>query len=160
MSNTYAKRLMMELKQINTDTNHLYSISPTDNFLNWEFIVIGPPDTLYEGGIFTGRMIFTKEYPTKPPQVIFNNILHPNIYPDGKVCISILHEGTDIYGYEKDIERWLPSHGIDSVMMSIISMLSAPNFESPANVVASTLWKNSPEKYKKEIYKMVTLTQS
>lgn len=160
MSNTYAKRLMMELKQINKDTNHLYSISPTDNFLNWEFIVIGPPDTLYEGGIFTGRMIFTKEYPTKPPQVIFNNILHPNIYPDGKVCISILHEGTDIYGYEKDIERWLPSHGIDSVMMSIISMLSAPNFESPANVDASTLWKNSPEKYKKEIYKMVTLTQS
>ena len=151
MSNTYAKRLMMELKQINKDTNHLYSISPTDNFLNWEFIVIGPPDTLYEGGIFTGRMIFTKEYPTKPPQVIFNNILHPNIYPDGKVCISILHEGTDIYGYEKDIERWLPSHGIDSVMMSIISMLSAPNFESPANVDASTLWKNSPEKYKKEI---------
>ena len=151
---------MMELKQINKDTNHLYSISPTDNFLNWEFIVIGPPDTLYEGGIFTGRMIFTKEYPTKPPQVIFNNILHPNIYPDGKVCISILHEGTDIYGYEKDIERWLPSHGIDSVMMSIISMLSAPNFESPANVDASTLWKNSPEKYKKEIYKMVTLTQS
>lgn len=160
MSNTYAKRLMMELKQINKDTNHLYSISPTDNFLNWEFIVIGPPDTLYEGGIFTGRMIFTKEYPTKPPQVIFNNILHPNIYPDGKVCISILHEGTDIYGYEKDIERWLPSHGIDSVMMSIISMLSAPNFESPANVDASTLWKNSPEKYKKEIYKMVTLSQS
>lgn len=160
MSNTYAKRLMMELTQINKDTNHLYSISPTDNFLNWEFIVIGPPDTLYEGGIFTGRMIFTKEYPTKPPQVIFNNILHPNIYPDGKVCISILHEGTDIYGYEKDIERWLPSHGIDSVMMSIISMLSAPNFESPANVDASTLWKNSPEKYKKEIYKMVTLSQS
>jgi ubiquitin-conjugating enzyme E2 G1 len=151
---------MMELTQINKDTNHLYSISPTDNFLNWEFIVIGPPDTLYEGGIFTGRMIFTKEYPTKPPQVIFNNILHPNIYPDGKVCISILHEGTDIYGYEKDIERWLPSHGIDSVMMSIISMLSAPNFESPANVDASTLWKNSPEKYKKEIYKMVTLSQS
>ena len=160
MSNTCTKRLMMELKQINKDTNHLYSISPTDNFLNWEFIVIGPPDTLYEGGIFTGRMIFTKQYPTKPPRVFFNNILHPNIYIHGEVCISILHEGTDIYGYEKDIERWLPSHGIESVMMSIISMLSAPNFESPANIDASTLWKNSPEKYKTEIYKMVTLTQS
>ena len=160
MSNTYAKRLMMELKQIKKDTNHLYSISPTDDFLKWEFIVIGPPDTLYEGGIFTGRMYFTKQYPTKPPRVFFNKILHPNIYIHGEVCISILHEGTDVYGYEKDIERWLPSHGIDSIMMSIISMLSAPNFESPANIDASSLWKNSPEKYKKEIYKIVTLTQS
>ena len=52
-------------------------------------------------------MIFTKDYPSKPPQVYFDNIMHPNIYENGKVCISILHEGTDTFGYEKDIERWL-----------------------------------------------------
>ena len=26
--------------------------------------------------------------------------LHSNIYNDGKVCISILHEGQDEFGYE------------------------------------------------------------
>ena len=86
--------------------------------------------------------------------------IHPNIYKNGLVCISILHEGTDIYGYEKDIERWLPTHGINTIMISIISMLSSPNFESPANIDASTLWKNNPDKYKQEIYKMVSLSQN
>lgn len=154
------KRLMIELKEIRKETNHLFSIYPGDNFLTWNFIIIGPPDTLYEGGLFNGTIIFTKEYPNKPPEVIFNNIIHPNIYPNGKVCISILHEGTDNFGYEKDIERWLPTHGINTIMISIISMLSAPNFESPANVDASILWKDHPDKYKHEIYKIVSLSQS
>ena len=105
-------------------------------------------------------MIFTKDYPSKPPQVYFDNIMHPNIYENGKVCISILHEGTDTFGYEKDIERWLPTHGINTVMISIISMLSAPNFESPANIDASKLWRDHPDKYKNEIYRMVSLSQS
>lgn len=161
MSKTpYMKRLMVELKEIKKDPNHLYSISPSDDFLTWEFIVIGPPDTLYEGGIYSGKMIFPKNYPSAPPEVYFNNIIHPNIYPTGKVCISILHEGRDLFGYEKDIERWLPTHGINTIMISIISMLSAPNFESPANIDASKLWKDNPDKYKKEIYRSVSLSQS
>ena len=104
-------------------------------------------------------MIFPSVYPSKPPQVIFNNILHPNIYKNGQVCISILHEGSDQFGYEKDIERWSPTHGINTIMLSIISMLSAPNFESPANLDASVLWKDNPTEYKKKIYELVSLSQ-
>ena len=152
------KRLLNELK--NMDYNYFYSCSPRDdNILQWEFSIIGPQDTLYEGGIFNGMILFTTDYPNKPPEVKFNNILHPNIYDTGYVCISILHSGTDAYGYEKDCERWNPSHSINSIMLSIISMLSAPNFESPANVNASVMWKNSPEEYKKIIYSMVGKSQ-
>ena len=89
-STQYMKRLMVELKEIKKETNHLYSIHPGEDFLTWDFIIIGPPSTLYEGGLFTGKMIFTKDYPSKPPQVYFDNIMHPNIYENGKVCISIL----------------------------------------------------------------------
>jgi len=33
------------------------------------------------------------------------------VYPDGGVCISILHEpGEDKYGYEDAAERWMPVH--------------------------------------------------
>ena len=160
MSNIHCmKRLMTELKEINKDPNHLYSISPRENFLEWEFIIFGPPDTLYEGGIFPGEIIFPKDYPNKPPSVKFKNIIHPNIYSDGKVCISILHEGSDQYGYEKDIERWLPTHGVNTIMISIISMLSAPNFESPANVDVSVLCKDNYTEYKKKIYQLVALSQ-
>ncbi len=153
-------RLAHELKSINKDPNYYYSIMPSDdNFLKWDFNLIGPNDTLYEGGIFKGSINFTKEYPIKAPIVRFNNIIHPNIHVTGEVCISILHEGSDSYGYEKDSERWTPTHGIDSIMISIISMLSDPNFESPANISASVLWKNNKEEYKKQIYKLVSDSQ-
>lgn len=58
--------------------------------------------------------------------------------PDGNVCISILHEpGDDKYGYEKASERWLPIHTVETILVSVISMLADPNDESPANVDAA-----------------------
>ena len=151
------RRLMTELKEIKKDPNYLYSINPdSDNFLRWDFSIIGPQDTFYENGIFNGYIEFTKEYPNRAPRVRFHNIIHPNIFKEGLVCISILHEGTDYTGYEKDIERWLPSHGVNTIMLSVISLLSAPNFESPANMDASILWKDKPDEYKKKIYKLVS----
>jgi ubiquitin-conjugating enzyme E2 G1 len=154
------KRLTTEYKTIKNEPNYLYSICPSEeSILKWDFIMIGPPDTFYEGGLFNGNIIFTETYPLKPPRVIFKNMIHPNIHVNGEVCISILHEGTDSYGYEKDFERWSPSHGIESIMMSIISMLSDPNFESPANLDMSILWKNKPEEYKQSIYKLVSNSQ-
>lgn len=57
---------------------------------------------------------------------------------NGTVCISILHEpGDDKYGYEKASERWLPVHTVETIMISVISMLADPNDESPANVDAA-----------------------
>ena len=57
---------------------------------------------------------------------------------EGDVCISILHEpGEDKYGYEKPEERWLPIHTVESILLSVISMIADPNDESPANVDAA-----------------------
>jgi ubiquitin-conjugating enzyme E2 G1 len=155
------KRLANELKTIRAEPNYFYSVFPSENdFLVWDFILVGPPDTFYEGGLFKGSILFKENYPIEPPIVKFNNIFHPNIHRTGEVCISILHRGTDAYGYEKDFERWSPIHGVDSIMISILSMLSDPNFESPANVQASVLWKNEQDKYKKMIYEIVAQSQN
>ena len=43
------------------------------------------------------------------------------------------------YGYESASERWLPVRTPESILISVISMLSSPNDESPANLVR--LWK-------------------
>lgn len=57
---------------------------------------------------------------------------------NGEVCISILHEpGEDKYGYERPEERWLPIHTVETIMISVISMLADPNGDSPANVDAA-----------------------
>ncbi|KAI7688121.1 hypothetical protein SSS_08732 [Sarcoptes scabiei] len=107
---------------------------------NWEVLIIGPPDTLYEGGFFKANLTFPKEYPLKPPKMRFlTEIWHPNIDKNGNVCISILHEpGDDRFGYEKASERWLPVHTVETILISVISMLADPNDESPANVDAAS----------------------
>ncbi|KAF9991454.1 ubiquitin-conjugating enzyme E2 G1, partial [Entomortierella chlamydospora] len=45
--------------------------------------------------------------------------------------------GEDKYGYEKASERWSPVHTVETILVSVISMLSSPNDESPANIDAA-----------------------
>jgi ubiquitin-conjugating enzyme E2 G1 len=156
------KRLMQEYKQIVKEPSPYYSIMEPDqkNIYVWEVLLFCPdPDSPFYGGILRCQFEFPKEYPNRAPLFKFlTNLPHPNIYPDGKVCISILHEGNDEFGYEHISERWNPSHSVNSVLMSIITMLASPNFESPANVDASIMWKNNPTEYKKMIYHIIAKT--
>jgi ubiquitin-protein ligase len=157
------KRLQSEFKQLCKEPNPYYSIELPDmkNFLVWNIMVFGAdPDSPFYGGIFKGTLKFPQEYPNKPPEFKFlTNIFHPNIYVDGKPCISILREGTDEWGYEHISERWNPSHSVNTIIMSVASMLSNPNFESPANIDASVMWKNNKDKYDETVYHMVSETQ-
>ena len=62
---------------------------------------------------------------------------------NGDVCISILHDpGEDKWGYERPEERWLPIHTVETIIVSVISMLADPNDESPANVDAAVSGRN------------------
>ena len=83
---------------------------------------------------------------------------HPNIYSDGKVCISILHApGTDsMNSMEKAEERWRPILGVEAILMSVISMLNDPNIESPANLDASVQWRDDREGYNKRVRVLAT----
>lgn len=153
------KRLHREYKALQEYSE--FSCSPCgDNFFEWDIIIFGPNDTIFEGGIYDAKMKFSPKYPIKAPEFYFTSkITHPNVYKDGKMCISILHEGKDEFGYESLSERWSPQQGISSVLLSIISVLGEPNFESPANVDASVLWQKDYEKMKKVVYKEVALSQ-
>jgi len=114
------------------------------DFYRWEIMVMGPADSFYEGGFFKAHLTFPPEYPIKPPKMKFqSDFWHPNVAKDGDVCISILHEpGEDKFGYEKAEERWLPIHTVETILLSVISMINEPNDESPANVDAAKEWRN------------------
>ena len=75
------RRLQSELSQLTKDPSYFFSVNPNeDNFLEWEFVMIGPPETFYEGGLFKGKLTFPSGYPNKAPTLIFNtNMYHPNI---------------------------------------------------------------------------------
>ncbi len=149
------KMLMNDCERImRENTNESYSIGlKDDNIYIWEIAIIGPRDTPYENGIYRAEMIFPIDYPNSPPTFRFiTPMWHPNIDKDGHVCISILHEpGHDEFGYEQLCERWLPTRTPESIILSILSLLDAPNCESPANLDAARQLRNDPEGFKRTV---------
>lgn len=78
-------------------------------------------------------------------------IFHPNIYSDGRVCISILHPpGHDPNQYELQEERWSPVQSIEKILLSVISMISDPNADSAANIDAAKMFRDDKESFIKE----------
>lgn len=44
-----------------------------DNFYEWEVLIIGPQDTVYEGGFLKAKLTFPHEYPLLPPKMKVSN---------------------------------------------------------------------------------------
>ena len=97
-----------------------------------------------------------------PPTMTFvSDMWHPNVYEDGRVCISILHPpGTDeLNSQETADERWRPILGVEQILVSVISMLSDPNDQSPANLDAAVMWRNDRPAFKKKVRQVVRKSQ-
>lgn len=126
-----------------------------DNILTWQMWLLGPEGTQFEGGVYKILLTFPPTYPNEPPEMRFATPLwHPNIYPDGRVCISILHKpgGTaEIPDDTPASECWRPILNIEAIIVSVLSMLSDPNFSSPANLDASVQMRNDPDGYVRRI---------
>ncbi|PLB45929.1 hypothetical protein P170DRAFT_390246 [Aspergillus steynii IBT 23096] len=122
-----------------------------EDIFNWTIgLIVLNPDSSYYGGYFKALMKFPKNYPYSPPEFRFlRPLYHPNIYEDGKLCISILHApGEDEMSGELASERWSPAQRVESVLISILSLLDDAEVSSPANVDAGVMLRKDPEQYK------------
>ncbi|KAL3855354.1 hypothetical protein ACJMK2_014569 [Sinanodonta woodiana] len=151
MAGSALKRLMAEYKQLTMNPPEGIIAGPVneENFFEWEALIMGPEGTCFEGGVFPARLTFPPDYPLSPPKMKFTcELFHPNIYPDGRVCISILHApGDDPMGYETSAERWSPVQSVEKILLSVVSMLAEPNDESAANVDAAKTWREDRSKF-------------
>jgi len=140
------KSLMQE-KWVNIELNN-------DDIFNWNIaLIVLNPDSLYYGGYFKAVMTFPINYPYSPPEFKFvPPLFHPNIYENGKLCISILHTpGEDEMSGESAAERWTPAQRVESVLISILSLLDDAEVSSPANVDAGVMLRKDPERYRKTV---------
>ncbi|KAF2404650.1 hypothetical protein EJ06DRAFT_459687, partial [Trichodelitschia bisporula] len=151
-----AERILMnEFKALQKEPwTHVELIK--ENIFQWSVALIVMNETsLYYGGYFKAKMTFPKTYPYSPPDFKFNRPLyHPNIYPDGRLCISILHTpGDDEMSGELAAERWNPAQRVETVLLSVLSLLDDAEVSSPANVDAGVMLRQNPEKYKTMVQK-------
>ncbi|MED6269380.1 ubiquitin-conjugating enzyme E2 E1, partial [Characodon lateralis] len=87
-----------------------------DNIYEWRSTILGPPGSVYEGGVFFLDIAFTPDYPFKPPKVTFRTrIYHCNINSQGVICLDILKD------------NWSPALTISKVLLSICSLLTDCN---------------------------------
>ncbi|KXT03500.1 hypothetical protein AC578_1586 [Pseudocercospora eumusae] len=145
--------LMNEYKELSKQTwTNIELVN--ENIYQWSVaLIVLNPDSLYYGGYYKAKMNFPKNYPYEPPTFQFDRPLwHPNIYTDGKLCISILHQpGEDVMSGEMAGERWSPVQRVESVLISILSLLDDAECSSPANVDAGVQLRKDPAGYKKRV---------
>ena len=108
-------------------------------------------------------MRFPGDYPYAPPVFRFltRNIIHPNVYSDGNLCISILHKpGDDAQSGELASERWNVLHGVESVLRSVLLLMDDPEINSPANVDAGVLCRDHRREYDQKARDLVERTKA
>lgn len=123
------------------------------NIFVWNIgVMVLNEESIYHGGYFKAQMRFPEDFPFSPPQFRFTPaIYHPNVYRDGRLCISILHQSGDPMTDEPDAETWSPVQTVESVLISIVSLLEDPNISSPANVDAAVDYRKNPDQYKQRV---------
>ncbi|CAG8495569.1 13381_t:CDS:2 [Dentiscutata erythropus] len=104
--------------------------------------------TPWENGVFKMTMTFPEDYPSKPPKFkwllmgkFVPALFHPNVYPSGTVCLSILNEE----------EGWKPAITIKQILLGVQNLLDEPNPDSPAQSDAYMLFKKDRVAYDKRI---------
>lgn len=130
------KRITKDIKNyVNSDLNDvgIYCHIDDSNIKNIKALIIGPKDTPYENGFYLFDINFPNDYPFSPPKVKFLTYeygirFNPNLYINGKVCLSILGTWSG--------PSWTTCLNLNTVLLSIQSLLcnnpiqNEPGFEN------------------------------
>jgi len=129
-------RLVRDVKDVIKNPLHdsgIYYKHHETEMLKGYAMIIGPSDTPYYGGYYFFEIIYPREYPHLPPKVIFSiqsaSIrFNPNLYQNGKVCLSILNTW---FG-----DAWSSCDTIRSVLLQLcLVFTSNPLLNEPGVIV-------------------------
>lgn len=117
------KRIILDIKDIIEEPiDNIFYFPDEEDITNGYALIIGPEDTPYQYGYYFFKIKFFEDtYPFSPPKVTFltNNGItrfNPNLYKNGKVCLSILNtwEG----------EPWSSCQTLRTILITIQSILN------------------------------------
>jgi len=83
------------------------------NILEWHYVVRGPDESLYKGGLYQGKLVFPSEFPFKPPS-IFMTTPNGRFKTDTRLCLSISD-------YHPD--TWNPAWSVSTILTGLLSFM-------------------------------------
>ena len=110
------KRLREELIKLKTEPPPGIIAEPDEsNILKWFYVIRGPADTPFEGGIYIGKLIFPSEYPMKAPSIY---MLTPSgrFQINKKICMSM----SDFHP-----ESWNPMWSVATIIQGVQSFMAS-----------------------------------
>lgn len=122
ISQDTAKRLIKDIRAITKDPpKGVFYLHDETNILAGKALIIGPPDTPYEGGYYFFKFSFPADYPHAPPKLTYctndgKTRMHPNLYKNGKVCLSLLNTWNG--------DAWTGCNTITSILLVIRSIMT------------------------------------
>ncbi|KAG1842655.1 ubiquitin-conjugating enzyme/RWD-like protein [Suillus subalutaceus] len=138
------KRLSNELMTLMMSSSPGISAFPKSdaNLFEWVGTIEGPAGTIYAGLSFRISIAFPSNYPYSPPTIKFDTpCYHPNVdIAGGAICLDILQD------------KWSAVYSVQTVLLSLQSLLGEPNNASPLNGDAAGLW-NQPDAFKAQLLK-------
>lgn len=121
MNNKTTMRIIQDIYDFNQNKpDGIYLYIDKQNIIKQYALIIGPADTPYFGGFFFFEIDYPANYPQNPPVIKFLTTdgyvrFNPNLYENGKVCLSILGTWPG--------PKWSPVMNIRLVLDSIRSLL-------------------------------------
>lgn len=123
LSRETTKRLLKDVKEIikqPLDSHGIYYKHDETNILKGYVYISGPSDTQYFAGNYFFEFQFPQDYPHSPPKVEFKTNdgetrFHPNMYRNGKMCLSILNTWRG--------DQWTGCQSIRTILLTIISVM-------------------------------------
>ncbi len=122
------KRLIKDIKEImKNPIDNIYYQHDESNMFKGYALIIGPDNTPYAYGNYLFEFTFPPSYPFDPPIVKYftndgSTRFNPNLYIDGKVCLSVLNTWKG--------EGWSSCQNIRSILLILTTVLNERPIEN------------------------------
>lgn len=111
---TATSRLKQDYMRLKRDPVPYITAEPLpSNILEWHYVIHGPEDSPYHGGYYHGTLLFTKEFPFKPPSIY---MITPNgrFKTNKRLCLSI----SDFHP-----DTWNPAWSVATILTGLLSFM-------------------------------------
>lgn len=111
---TATSRLKQDYMRLQRDPVPYIKAEPLpSNILEWHYVIKGPDDSAYCGGFYHGSLLFSKEFPFKPPSIY---MFTPNgrFKTNKRLCLSI----SDFHP-----DTWNPAWSVATILTGLLSFM-------------------------------------